>query len=182
MKQTVRSFAIGLLTAGIILLGAYYFAGDSQTEAEDIPTEDMIEIVESEGYHVLTESEYISVSVESDDNTEENNDTNNENNNEAEQSGSDETESDNSNDGNNEQENNSDDTSEDSPTTYTLTVESGVAPSEISQTLEENDIIDDADAFTEYLEDEDYSQLVQLGEFELSSDMDHNEIAETLTN
>ncbi|QKY71637.1 hypothetical protein Len3610_07500 [Lentibacillus sp. CBA3610] len=63
-----------------------------------------------------------------------------------------------------------------------MTVESGVAPSEISQTLEENDIIDDADAFTEYLEDEDYSQLVQLGEFELSSDMDHNEIAETLTN
>ncbi|MFD1363050.1 hypothetical protein [Lentibacillus salinarum] len=175
MKQTIRSFAFGLLTAGIIVLGAFYFAGESQTGAEEIPTEDMIEIVESEGYHVLTESEYIAVSVES-DNENDSGDNKNEENEDA--SGSGETD-----ENNDAADNEEDDTNdEDEPTTYTLTIESGVAPSEISQTLEENDIIDDADALTQYLEDEDYSELVQLGEFELSSDMDHHGIAETITN
>ncbi|TFJ94112.1 endolytic transglycosylase MltG [Lentibacillus salicampi] len=181
MKQIIRSFAFGLLAAGIILLGVFYVAGDSQTEADDIPTEDLIEIVESEGYHVLTESEYISVSVESEGNTGENTDSDNGDNEEQQQTASDETETDEDSGNTNEQENSSE-ADEDKATTYKLTVESGVAPSEISQTLEENDIIDDADAFTTYLEDEGYSELVQLGEFELSSDMDHNEIAETLTN
>ncbi|SFA70920.1 hypothetical protein SAMN04488072_101157 [Lentibacillus halodurans] len=178
MKQTIRSFAIGLLTAGIILLGVFYFAGDSQSNTEDIATEDMIEALKSDGYHVLTESEYISVSVQSDDNNTEDAD-----NSDNEDQGDDVSdEQDDGNDSGQEQENSEEDADKDSPTTYTLTVESGVAPSEISQTLAENDIIDDADAFTQYLEDEDYSQLVQLGEFELTSDMDYNEIAETITN
>src|SRR5699024_9125328 len=181
MKQTIRSFAIGLLAAGIIMLGAFYFAGDSQTDVEDIATEDMIEVIESEGYHVLTDSEYISVSVDSDNNADENNDSDNESSEEQDQTASGETETDEGSDNNNDEENNSDETGENKPTTYTLTVESGMAPSKISQTLEENDIIDDSDAFTEYLEDEGYVELVQLGEFELSSDMDHYEIAETIT-
>ncbi|HLR62398.1 MAG TPA: hypothetical protein VK097_08140 [Lentibacillus sp.] len=179
MKQIIRSFAFGLLTAGIVLLGVFYVADEPQPEAENIPAEDMIDIIESEGYHVLTESEYISVSVESD---KDKNNKGNSDDGDQQQNSSEETNSDDSNDSNNEQNNSSDSTDESSPKTYTLTVESGVAPSEISQTLEENDIIDDADAFTEYLEDEGYSELVQLGEFELSSDMDQKEIAETITN
>ncbi|GGK03385.1 hypothetical protein GCM10007063_26970 [Lentibacillus kapialis] len=176
MKQIIRSFAFGLLTSGIVMLGVFYVADGSQSETENIPEEDMIEMVESKGYHVLTESEYISVSVESDENSDGNNNNGNQQNN------SDETDSDKTSDSNSEQKSDSEKTDEDSSTTYTLTVESGEAPSEISQTLKENGIIDDADAFTEYLEDEGYSELVQLGEFELSSDMDHKKIAETLTN
>ncbi|WP_010530997.1 hypothetical protein [Lentibacillus jeotgali] len=182
MKQIIRSFAFGLLTAGIVLIGVYYVSDEPLPEAENIPAEKMIEIVESKGYHVLTNSEYISVSVESDNNDNSEGDNENTDNEDQQQTSSDESNSDEGNDNNNGQDNSSENTNENSPTTYTLTIESGVAPSEISQTLEDNGIIDDADAFTEYLEDEDYSELVQLGEFELSSDMDRYEIAETITN
>ncbi|ALX48090.1 hypothetical protein [Lentibacillus amyloliquefaciens] len=178
MKQTIRSFAIGLLTASLVLLGVFYFADYSQSETQsNLSTEEMIETVESEGYHVLTESEYISVSVQSDNNSEtaDNEDSSQENT-------SDEADTNENNNTEEEQEENSEDAEETDQTSYTLTIESGVIPSEVSQTLEDNNIIDDAESFTTFMEDEEYSQLIQLGEFELSSDMDHNEIAETITN
>ncbi|SFD54352.1 hypothetical protein SAMN05216238_102141 [Lentibacillus persicus] len=175
MKQTIRSFAIGLLTAGLVMLGIFYFGDYSQSDAQgNLTTEEMIKTVESEGYHVLTESEYISASVQSEDSAETNEGEEN-----TQEDSSDEDEN---TDTDGEQEENSGNAEETEQTSYTLTVESGVIPSEISQTLEDNDIIEDAGAFTSFMEDEGYSQLIQLGEFDLSSNMDHHEIAETITN
>src|SRR5699024_1588853 len=63
MKHTVRSFSVGLLTAGLIMLVVFYIADDTVTDQADLSVEEMIVGVESEGYRVITESEYISYSV-----------------------------------------------------------------------------------------------------------------------
>src|SRR5690625_5656789 len=62
MKQPIRYFAIGLLTASLLLFIAYYFfKPDAQTATESV--DDMIIAIEDEGYRVVTESEYISLAV-----------------------------------------------------------------------------------------------------------------------
>ncbi|GAA0443294.1 hypothetical protein GCM10008983_20610 [Lentibacillus halophilus] len=163
MKQPIRFFALGLLTAGIIMLAVFYFSNDKPNNPAR-STEALIQKIESNGYHVMTESEYISASVRSDENNK--NGTNAGNN-----------QDDNTNDKDS-QENES---KSNQTNTYTLTIESGTASSTISNTLQEHNIIENADAFSTYMENEGYSKLVQLGTFELNSDMSHNEIAEAIT-
>lgn len=175
MKQPVRSFALGLLSAGIILITTFYFT-DTNSKTKIMSTDDLIEKVEADGYHVLTESEYISVSVQTDQTKQRN--ENEEGSNSAEKQ---ENEADTEENPNDNQDKNS--TSEGkSKVTYTLTVKSGMTPSSISTILVENNIIDNSDDFTQYLEEEGYSTKVQLGEFDLTSEMSHYDIAEQLTN
>lgn len=64
---------------------------------------------------------------------------------------------------------------------YTLTVEENMLGPTISKLLVKNKIIDDADAFTNYLEEKDYSRSIQLGDYKLNSDMTFYEIAEKIT-
>src|SRR5699024_7378567 len=56
-------------------------------------------------------------------------------------------------------------------TTYTLIIEENMVPSRVSQILEDNGIIDSASKFNEYLEDNDYSPYMQIGEFKLKTGM-----------
>ncbi len=60
-------------------------------------------------------------------------------------------------------------------------VQEGFVSKDIADILEDNDIIDDSAEFVEYLEDNDYSPYLQLGTFEVTSDMNYKEIAETIT-
>ncbi|WP_164668605.1 endolytic transglycosylase MltG [Virgibacillus doumboii] len=182
MKQPVRSFALGLLTAGIILFITFYFTNDSEEEKENMSIKDMIASVESEGYHVLTDSEYMSVSMQSDKN---------ENTNEEDNPGS-QKEQEKSADDNNQKKDKKSEENTDSqkkdPTsekediiTYTLTVESGMSSIKISNILMDNGIVDDAENFNRYLEDQGYSTKVQLGEYEVTSKMSHYDIATLIT-
>ncbi|UJL48363.1 hypothetical protein KFZ58_10425 [Virgibacillus sp. NKC19-16] len=179
MKQPVRSFSIGLFTAGIIMLIGVYFFDTPSNDAEQLPSDEMIPALEEEGYHVLTESEYISLSV--------NDGNNNESSDSDESTATGETEDDESEDQNTEesQEDGSeedDTTDEDSETSYTLNIEQGMDSATISSLLAENDIIDDADEFSQYLNEEGYGVYIQIGEHELSSDMSFYEIAELIAN
>src|SRR5690625_4626273 len=63
MKQSIRYFAVGLLTSSVILFFAFSFMGDSAIKVEDGSTEELIDAVEADGYHVLSSSEYISLST-----------------------------------------------------------------------------------------------------------------------
>ncbi|MBP1971772.1 hypothetical protein J2Z83_003927 [Virgibacillus natechei] len=155
MKQPIRSFSIGLFTAGVIMLvGVYFF--ETPNDTEQLPVVDeMIPAVEEEGYRVLTESDYISLSV-------------NEDNNEDDQEDTEETEE--------------DESEEENEHSYTLTIEPGMPSSDIGPLLVENQIVDDADDFNQYLDEEDYSLYIQLGEYDLSSDMSFYEIAEVIAN
>lgn len=192
MKQTIRSFALGLLVAGVIILATFYFTDDTRQASQKLSTDEMIASIENEGYHVLSESEYISVSVNSGNGK---NDESTEENKKSEEDKSTENNKDKNQQNNDKKDKNDDDkkdndsgdskkkkSDKEKTITYTLKIKSGMAPSIISNKLAKNDIIDNADKFTEYMEDHNYTTKVQLGKFKFTSDMSHHEIAEELTN
>jgi len=173
MKQPIRYFAIGLFTAAAILLLAFYKFDTSKANLDNLSTDEMIEAIKTDGYHVVTEDEYITLSVNDEQDNSKNssskqkekNQTNTKKKNKAEKNG-------------NKKEN--DETQTESET-FTINIESGMLPSEISETLAENNIIKDATKFDQYLEKNDYSQQIQLGKHKLNNKMSREEIAEELT-
>ncbi|GAB3051069.1 hypothetical protein [Virgibacillus ainsalahensis] len=178
MKQPVRSFAIGLFTAGMVMLIGIYFFETRENNADQLSIDEMIPAIETEGYRVLTESEYISLSVNGGNDSEASN--------AMEKTEDTEEEPDENEDSEDEtvKENNSEDeqAEEDSVTTYMLDIVPGMDSSDISSILDENEIIDDTESFIQYLNEHDYSMYIQIGEFELSDDMSFYEIAEKITN
>ena len=190
MKHTVRSFSIGLLTAGVIMLIGFYFFGSESAQTKELTVDELATLVEEEGYRIIAEEEYISLSVNN-DNSSQANEEENEDNEESEEdpdeieedsAEEDSTEENNSGEDSNEEESeDNEENEEEDITTYTLNIEPGMTSSEFSSLLEENDIVEDASEFNQYIEDEDYSLRVQIGEFDLSSDMTIYEIAEEIT-
>ncbi|MEC5422246.1 hypothetical protein QGM71_01930 [Virgibacillus sp. C22-A2] len=175
MKQLIRSFSVGLLTAGIILLIGYYFIDDSSTQAEQRSVDSMIIEIEQEGYRVLTEAEYISISVNKDQDNKSTASTIEESMAEKEEEEDEDSEAE-------VEDPPEEETSEqDNTATYTLHIEPGMASSTISSVLAENNIIENAAEFNKYLDEQDYSLKVQIGEFELSSTMSFFELAEAIT-
>src|SRR5699024_718697 len=63
MKQPIRYFAIGLFTAAAILLLAFYKFDTSKANLDNLSTDEMIEAIKTDGYHVVTEDEYITLYV-----------------------------------------------------------------------------------------------------------------------
>ncbi|WP_036688036.1 hypothetical protein [Paucisalibacillus globulus] len=194
MKQPIRAFAVGLFATAVIMLIVNYFSNGSKQEFSEMPIEDIVDELKEQGFRVLSESEYITLSMNGEvakketevasaevekDNTKDKSDTTKEtepttekkdekNNNQTESTEED-TKNDNSN---NEQE---------AAKKFTLKIEAGMPSSAISNELESNGIIDDTAKFISYLEDEGYAVRIQLGEFQLTSDMSYFEIAEALT-
>lgn len=157
MKQPIRYFAIGLLTASVILLLAFYFFDQSKPKAEDLSIDEIKEAIKVDGYRVVTEAEYISLSV----NDEEKNEK----------------------DDQKEKKEDADKKKDDKPEkeTYTINIKSGMLPSEISEILAKNNVIKDADEFDQYLEKNEYSKYIQLGKHKLTHDMSNEEAAKALT-
>lgn len=211
MKQPIRFFSIGLLLASVIIAFVYLLEDSTAktSNADDMNTDEMIEALEVEGFHVLSSSEYIKLTVEKDsqnNNSEDNEAKNdskdeiNKNNNEKENKDTNNNSSDTNKDKTQDDKTNSNDDDNDKPKddsndnkensnnddeeviTYTLSVESNMLGPDISQLLEENKIIDDAEAFNRYLELEGYAPYIQLGDHKVSSDMSHAELAEKIAN
>lgn len=179
MRQPVRLFAIGLLTAGVIMLIGTFFFDNSTKQAENLSVKEMIPIMEDKGYHVITEEEYISMSVKK-DHAQEATSEKNVNTDRAET-----TEKDNADKENNEKDKEASDKKEkekdEKVTKYTINIKSGMLPSDISERLAENKIIDEANKFDAYLEKHNYSPKVQLGKFKVTSEMSFKEIAKKIT-
>lgn len=189
MRQPVRAFAIGLFTAGIIMLIGIFYYDDSNKSADDLSVDELTSSLKEQGYRVVTEDEYIAVSV--------NNDKTNKKTNTTEKSGEDQEKDKqglNKDDKDkekktSEKEDNKDDTEnkddkqdkKDAVKKYTINIESGVLSSEISEKLAANDIIDDATKFNLYLTDNDYGEKIQLGKFKVNSDMNFKELAEAIS-
>src|SRR5690625_4640888 len=60
MKQPIRFFSIGLFLASILLYGFYFFYGQSSSNQAEMTVDELIEEVESEGYRVISEEDYVS--------------------------------------------------------------------------------------------------------------------------
>ncbi|WP_404453020.1 endolytic transglycosylase MltG [Virgibacillus necropolis] len=166
MKQPVRAFSIGLFAAGIILLGIVLFFDKPQDKTMDSSQQEMIASLEEDGLHVLNEEEYISLSVKDEPESKKEEKTKTDTKDEAQPDEAEEKK----------------EKQENEVKTFTLKIEPGLASSSISTILEENGIIDSASEFNQYLEENDYSQYVQIGTFKLTTDMTVNEVAETITN
>ncbi len=64
---------------------------------------------------------------------------------------------------------------------YVLQIESGMNSSDIADLLESNQVIEDASSLIEYLQENDLSQTIQLGSYEVTSTMSIEEIAQMIT-
>ncbi|HLS36167.1 MAG TPA: hypothetical protein VK061_08015 [Bacillota bacterium] len=191
MKLPLRFFGIGLLTASLVFALSLYFFKDKNSSLESESIENIAEFLEDKGYHVISQEDYIAYSVyeqkqQEQANDEENNDNDNNeddiNENDENNTNDNEENNNDSNENNEDSDDESDDDSNEKEVyTYTLTVEENMLAPDISRLLENNNIIEDARDFTDYLEDEDYSRYIQLGEHKLSSDMTYNELAEKIT-
>ncbi len=67
MRSPIRAFSLGLFAAGLIILISSLFFNTSEKRAEEYPVDDMINIMKDEGYRVMSESEYIALSLQKDD-------------------------------------------------------------------------------------------------------------------
>lgn len=207
MKYPIRYFSIGLFTASLILLVGYYFFEPKETLSEEGPIDDIITNIEKEGYRVISESEYISLAtaknelnslqLEEEQSADKETDEKNKDDDKKEKK-----EKSNSKKTNNKKDDDKDKKSDqkkdkkkkddkdnkkkkkkkNKAKTYTLVVEENMVISNVSQKLEENKIIKDAAKFNKFMEDNDYSPYLQIGEFKLKSDMTHEEIAKAITN
>lgn len=194
MKKLVRYYSLGLLTSAAVLLAVYMFTGPSDTSLAESDPEDMIALLEDQGYSVLTQEQYIKLSVKPEEDTEtgeavaaedneqkeEDKDVNDQEENSAEEDGEVEADIEKEEQKEEVEEESSENTEEDSVVHYKLSITPGMASSDVSSLLANENIIENASEFNSYLDEHDYSQYVQQGNFELSSDMSFYEIAERI--
>lgn len=185
MKLPIRFFSIGLFTAAVLILIVYTVFDKPGNATDNIPVEDLISTLESEGYRTITKDEFISYSLYLDTQKEE---QEKEQKQEKEAKKKERNEKDNSNKKddkiekkNNEDKNTDEKEVKDEPKKLTLSINQGDVSQDIANNLKDNGIIDDAQKFSSYLEDNDYSSYIQIGKFEVNSAMNHKEIAEIIT-
>lgn len=203
MKQSIRYFAVGLLTSSVILLFAFSFIDKSATNIEETSTEELVEAVEADGYHVLSSSEYISLSTKAtsgdeDEDTvvDDEKDKDKEKETKANKKSTDDKEDEKKKTSTNKKDKKdkkdkknkksktkkkkSDKKDNDKIYKYTLNIEENMLAPTISDLLKKNKIIKNSADFNKYLEDKGYASYVQLGEHKVNSDMSYKEIAQKI--
>ncbi|HLR58848.1 MAG TPA: hypothetical protein VK094_00020 [Pseudogracilibacillus sp.] len=164
MKQFFRFFSLGLFVASLTIFIFYNYFDSPEVNPNDFETEELIDLVEEDGYRVITEEEYITYTVNEDEedlNVDKNEDKQDKDDNAEDKDG-------------NEEDN-------DDTVKYTLEIKPDMMPHEVILLLEEKKIIKDAEKFADFMDKNDYSPYIQQGEFELTSDMSEEEIAKTIT-
>ncbi|GGD04858.1 endolytic transglycosylase MltG [Pontibacillus salipaludis] len=162
MKHTLRAFALGLLTATSLLAFAYSQQDLNEAKATELSKEDAKALLKEKGYVVLTENKWTKLTEEASSVKETN--TNTQDKEETDQKAT------------------QDDTSESSKVNaYKLSIQEGMVPEDISQALAENNIIEDAEAFRQYLTENEFSRYIQIGEYTVVDQMSFLEIAKIIT-
>lgn len=181
MKQSIRFFSIGLLTASIVLLGFYFLFGNSKASSKDVPLEEMIEEIESTGHRVVTEKEFIAYTINNEEKEVDKEDSAKE---KKESSDKKETKkTDDKTDKKDKKDKKDKDKKDDKKVKATITTDDGVVTQEIADKLVDENIIKDKEKqeFLDYLDDNDYSPYIQIGKFKVDSEMSMKELAETFT-
>jgi len=189
MKQSIRYFAVGLLTSSVILFFAFSFMGDSAIKVEDGSTEELIDAVEADGYHVLSSSEYISLSTKATSGNESEEDAAEDNAEDADDKADtdkkekkvDKKSKDKKKNKKTKKKSDKKDKKENDKThKYTINIKENMLAPTISDLLKENKIIDNSADFNKYLEDKGYAPYVQLGKHKVNSEMSYKDIAEVI--
>ncbi|MRG86595.1 hypothetical protein GH754_09655 [Salinibacillus xinjiangensis] len=145
---------------------------DDSTSQQALTVKEATTFLANEGYHTVEQQEWtkLNETLESQ---------------KQQQDKNDQQQSDKGNDENTEKDDKEiaeEKTNSEEPKTITIEVTPGMMINEISSKLAEEGIIDNETEFEQYLEENDYARLIQIGTFEIQSGMSHNEIAEVLTN
>ena len=160
-KQSVRSFAIGMLLS-VCVIGSYYYYAEEKNDQKETPinVKEATSYLHKEGFIVLSDAEYTdlqkSVEKRKQDQTNVNEET---------------------------KEKKQEDQKKSKPKiyTYSLKVNNGMSISSIAALLSKEKIVKDQQEFETYLIDNDYHTKIQVGSFRLTSEMTFKQIAETLT-
>ena len=142
----------------------------------------MIAEVEKQGYHVVDQEEYISFSLDKeavkDQEKQESTKKDDKNKEKADSSKQDKPKENNQDKS---KETDEKDAVEEEVTKATFKVKQGIYTPQIADILVEEKIIDDKNKFIKYMDENGYSDYIQLGTFKVTSDMSLKELAETLT-
>lgn len=171
MRQQIRFFALGLLTAALLIYAFYVLSDETNVQVENIPTDTLVSQLESDGYRVITEEEFIDYSFYQEEKKNNDHGKNTDKEDDKEVNEMEEQV----------EEENNDEEEVEEVTSITLSVTQGDVSQDIAEVLKDEGMIEDEFEFVQYLEDNDYSPYIQLGTFEVTSDMDLKEIAETIT-
>ena len=150
-KRSMRAFAFGIAVA-VGIIGTYYYSFLPKDSDKEITVEDAEALLANKGYIVLTKEKYKKLE-------------------EAAKPPQQEVKAPES-------------TPKDKENTihaYKLEIKAGMVSHEIASILEKEKIIDNADEFEIYLEENGYSKRIQLGKFELTAGMSYKQIAKIIT-
>ncbi len=155
-KQGLRAFSAGMIISTSLLAGFYYFEEPKEQEPTSEITEDSVnQYLQENGLLAIDQEHYeelVSLSEARPENTE---------NEETEDGQANETDK--------------------VITKYTLEIKSGMNSKEIAEQLKHVGIIDNADDFYTYILERNLATKIQIGSFELSSDLSYEEITAKIT-
>ncbi|HLQ74060.1 MAG TPA: hypothetical protein VK125_07495 [Bacillota bacterium] len=181
MKQPLRYFSMGLLAASVVLIIIFIVISNMGSDKNKMTTDEMIDALTDDGYRVLTDSDYMTLALSGEQNDEEE-DAKEENDEENKDDAAEENEESDEEASEDDSDSEEDSDEQTKKTEYTINIKENMLAPEISKVLKENKIINDADKFTKYLEDEGFSQYIQLGKHEVNNEMSERELAKALTN
>lgn len=155
-KRTLRAFALGILLSAVIIEASPLLLGEKYS----FDTDEAISLLEDEGYHVLTKVELEKLQKEEAKEERIEEETPLEEEEEVAESSS---------------------TEEKPPTTYSLVIKEGMNTKDIAAILEKEGIIDAKAPFEHYLIENGYSTRLQIGRYDLNSEMGYEEIGNMVT-
>src|SRR5699024_28514 len=176
MKQYVRTFSIGLFIASLLLLITFLFSNSSLNNRANLSDDEMVEHLKDSGYRVVTETEYISLSVQQDKNKEKSTSNKEKDADKEDKKDSDDKKASDKN----EEKDKKDKKDKEKPKSYTIEIASGMTISEVTNQLENDGLIKDDRKYDQYLKKHDYEKYIQLGKHKVTDDMSEQEIAEEL--
>ncbi|GLB58204.1 hypothetical protein [Cytobacillus sp. NCCP-133] len=153
-KRNTRAFSFGILITVLIMGTVYFFDRDDASPNMQKGVEAAKQLVIQEGYMVLTQEEYANLQEK------------------IKNASKPETA---------QKEQKTGKAQEEPSSSYQLEIVSGMTPGEIAEQLKNKNIVNDAEEFGRYLEEYGYSKKIQLGTFELSSQMSYQDIAKLIT-
>lgn len=181
-KQGIRGFATGMILTTIAITTVYSFSSENpgKNTGENIDvTQEMVEsYIEETNSVMITEERYNTLLTLEEQANEEQATPDDIENNEEEAPEVDVPEP----EGQQEEPAEVEDSAEnDDVAYYTLTVRKGMNSIQVADILGANNIVDSADAFEQYLVNNNLNRSVQIGEFTLNSNMSYQELGRILT-
>jgi hypothetical protein len=158
-NSMLRGIAVGLIIATVLFSAAYYFS--PTTQEKELTKESIDEYLTKQDLVAISKQEYEELQVQG------NQDHENESSKPEQEEKEEELE---------------ENKEEEAPLhSYTLSIVSGMNSLEIANLLEKNQIIPSAKEFNAYLTDNELNTLIQIGTYDLSSDMSFESIANMIT-